>query len=129
MKKISAEIVADSMSPQGERLTTLLLTFPRFILAELNTHRMFSKNSASSRAIPFNRMVKMVQEDPFIPIAFQRDHKGMQGVEYHTDKETISDLSYNWNAAKTDAISFAQHLNDLGLTKQLNYEILFISTY
>lgn len=53
MKKIKAEIVADSINSQGDRITTYLLTFPRFILAELNTHRVFSKNSASSRAIPF----------------------------------------------------------------------------
>ena len=55
MKKIEAKIVADSINPQGDRITTYLLTFPRFILAELNTHRVFSKNSASSRAIPFEK--------------------------------------------------------------------------
>ena len=41
-KKISAEIVADSMSPQGHRITTFLLTYPRFIHGELMTHRLFS---------------------------------------------------------------------------------------
>lgn len=46
---------------------------------------MFSRNSASSRAIPFEKMVKMVEEDPFVPIAFQRDHKGMQGTELEID--------------------------------------------
>ena len=55
MKKIKAEIVADSINPTGDGLTTYLLTFPKFILAELNTHRVFSKNSASSRAIPFEK--------------------------------------------------------------------------
>lgn len=63
MKKIEAKIVCDSMSSQGHRIITFHLTFPRHILAELNTHRMFSRNSASSRAIPFARMVKMVEED------------------------------------------------------------------
>ncbi|MFP4698703.1 MAG: hypothetical protein ACLFMO_08365, partial [Eubacteriales bacterium] len=67
MKKISAEIVADSVDPRGNRITSFLLTFPRFILAELNTHIMFSRNSASSRAIPFEKVVKMVEEDPFMP--------------------------------------------------------------
>jgi hypothetical protein len=43
---------------------------------------MFSKNSASSRAIPFEKMLKSVMENPFIPIAFQEDHKGMQGTVY-----------------------------------------------
>lgn len=42
--KISAKIVADSISPQGDRLISVLCTFPRIILAEVNTHRMLSKN-------------------------------------------------------------------------------------
>lgn len=80
--KINATIVADSVNPQGDRITTMLVTFPRFILAELNTHRMLSKNSASNRAIPFNKMVEAVQENPFIPIAWQKNHPGMQGSSY-----------------------------------------------
>lgn len=79
---ISAEVVADSLNQYGERLTTLKLVFPRYILAELNTHRLFSKNSASSRAIPFKKMVKQVMETPFIPMAWQKNHPGMQGTEY-----------------------------------------------
>lgn len=92
MKKIEAKIVADSINQQGDRITTYILTFPRFILAELNTHRVFSKNSASSRAIPFKKMVEMVDTDPFIPIAWQKDHKGMQGTEYlsKTDKFNLT---------------------------------------
>lgn len=73
MNKIKAEIIADTISPQGNRITSYILTYPRFIHAELMTHRMFSRNSASSRAIPFEKMLKMVEEDPFIPIAWQKD--------------------------------------------------------
>jgi thymidylate synthase ThyX len=87
---IQAKIVADSLNPQGDRLTTFIVTFPRIILAEFNTHRMFSRNSASSRAIPFDKMVKSVQENPFIPIVWQKDHKGMQGKEYLTDELSIN---------------------------------------
>ena len=72
MKKIEAKIITDSISPQGNRITTFLLTYPRFIHSELMTHRVFSRNSASSRAIPFEKMVKMIEEDPFIPIAWQK---------------------------------------------------------
>ena len=79
---IQARILADSISERGDRITTYLLTFPRIILAEFNTHRAFSRNSASSRAIPFKKMVESVQTNPFIPIAWQKDHKGMQGTEY-----------------------------------------------
>jgi thymidylate synthase ThyX len=86
MSKISAEVVADSLSPQGERLPSLLVTMPRIILAELNTHRMLSKNSASSRAIPFEKMWSSVVNNPYIPMAWQKEHKGMQGTEYWTDE-------------------------------------------
>lgn len=71
--KISAEVVADSLDSRGNRLTSLLITFPRIILAEINTHRMLSKNTSSSRAIPFNKMVESVQNDPFVPIAWQKE--------------------------------------------------------
>lgn len=82
MTKISAKVIADSKNEFGNRITTMIVTFPRFILAELNTHRMMSRNSASSRAIPFEKMIASVENDPFVPIAFQKDHKGMQGTEY-----------------------------------------------
>jgi len=82
MSQIRATVVADSINEFGNRLTTLLVVMPRYILAEFNTHRMLSKNSASSRAIPFKKMVEMVKTNPFIPMAWQKDHKGMQGTEY-----------------------------------------------
>lgn len=76
------EIVADSKNTFGNRMTTFLLTIPRIVLAELNTHRMFSRNSASSRAIPFKRMRRAVVTDPFIPLDWMKDHSGMQGTQY-----------------------------------------------
>lgn len=131
MKKIEAKIIADSLSPQGERITTMLCTFPRFILAEVNTHRMFSRNSASSRAIPFEKMVKMVQEDPFIPIAWQNDHKGMQGNEYITDPTDLELNINGWLRAKDNAVSMAKYLNhgvkegrNNGVTKQICNRLL-----
>ena len=127
MKKIEAKIVADSINPQGDRITTFLLTFPRFILAELNTHRVFSKNSASSRAIPFHKMVKMVEEDPFIPIAWQFDHKGMQGIEYVTEESDFGGISArneSWLSARDYAIQQAKDLNSMDTTKQLCNRLL-----
>ena len=90
--KIKAQIVADSLSPQGERLTSLLVTFPRIILSEVNTHRMLSKNTSSSRAIPFEKMRETILRDPFIPIAWQKAHKGMQGTEYWEDTDIVHPL-------------------------------------
>lgn len=79
---INTKIVAHSKCPKGHELISALCTFPRIILAEVNTHRMLSKNTSSSRAIPFNKMVEAVINNPFIPIAWQKYHPGMQGNEY-----------------------------------------------
>jgi len=124
MRKIEAKIVADSVNPQGNRITTFLLTFPRFILSELNTHRVFSKNSASSRAIPFEKMVKMVEDDPFIPIAWQSKHSGMQGNEY-LDGESEQKLLVNkWLEARDLAVQQSKLLNNSNVTKQLCNRLL-----
>ena len=124
MEKIKAKIVADSINQQGDRITTYLLTFPRFILAELNTHRVFSKNSASSRAIPFEKIVKMVEEDPFIPIAWQSKHSGMQGTEY-LDGESEQKLLVNkWLEARDLAVQQSKLLNNSNVTKQLCNRLL-----
>jgi thymidylate synthase ThyX len=79
---IQAKIVADSLTERGHRLTTMEVVMPRYILAEFNTHRMLSKNSASSRAIPLRKMLLSVMYNPFIPYAWQENHKGMQGTKY-----------------------------------------------
>jgi len=83
----SAKVLRDSLSPEGVRLTTLELTFPRIVLAEFNTHRVFSRNSASSRAIPVEKMLKRVKDDPFVPIYWGRNQKGMQAAEELTPEE------------------------------------------
>lgn len=125
MRKISAEIVADSISPQGHRITSFVLTYPRFIHSELMTHRLFSRNSASSRAIPFEKMVKMVEEDPFIPIAWQKEHTGMQGSEYITDSIEINNCEMLWRIAIDHAIEDASRLNSVSnVTKQLCNRLL-----
>lgn len=124
MSKISATVVADSKSLQSNRLTTLQVTFPRIILAELNTHRALSKNSASSRAIPFSKMVKSITENPFIPIAFQKEHSGMQGTEYITDPLQLTNALLSWQNAKCKSIDYAKELTFTGVTKQLCNRLL-----
>lgn len=123
MSKIVAKIVGDSINKFGNRLTTFEVIFPRIILSEVNTHRMLSKNSASSRAIPFNKMLKMVENNPFIPIAFQKDHKGMQGTQYFTGwRQKVVKLA--WIAASKAAIFAAKKLHKLGVTKQICNRLL-----
>jgi len=132
-KKISAKIIADSRNEHGDRITSYILTFPRHILAELNTHRMFSRNSASSRAIPFKKMVKMCKEDPFIPIAWQKDHSGMQGTEYWTEDDDVNVMKNDevigyetmpktltdvWLSARDGQVNRATELHDVNVSKQ-----------
>lgn len=127
---IKAEIVGHSLSPQGEELMSVLCTFPRIILAEVNTHRMLSKNTSSSRAIPFLKMVEIIENNPFIPIAWQKEHKGMQGTEYWTEEDKvnghskIASLQSSWLHARTAAVDRAKFLHSDGLTKQLTNRLL-----
>lgn len=77
-----AKLLADSISEQGIRLTSFEATFPRPVLAEFNTHRVFSRNSASSRAIPVAKQIRKVLDDPFIPEQFGKNQPGMQSDEF-----------------------------------------------
>ena len=124
MKKIEAQIVADSINSQGNRITSFILTYPRIIHGELMTHRMFSRNSASSRAIPFNKMIEMAESDPFIPIAWQSKHTGMQGT-YYLDGDSEQKLLINkWLEARDLAVQQAKLLDNSNVTKQLCNRLL-----
>ncbi len=122
---ITAQIVADSKNKFGNRLTTFVLQFPRIVLAEFNTHRMISRNSASSRAIPFAKMLDRVQTNPFIPIAWMKDHSGMQGNEFfEVGSFEESSIKTHWMAARDVAVKQAIALSDMGLTKQVVNRLL-----
>lgn len=122
-RSICATVVADSKNLFGCRITTFVVTFPRFILAELNTHRVFSRNSASSRARPLKTVLKDVAEDPFVPIKWMAAHKGMQGSEY-VDEETSRKAIEKWLEARDAAIKSALELDQLHVTKQLANRLL-----
>ena len=77
----SARILKDSISSSGVRLTTFEVVMPRIVTAEFNTHRMLSRNSASSRAIPVEKRIAAVEADPFVPEAFGKNKGGMQATE------------------------------------------------
>lgn len=76
---ISAKLIADSRIPiDGTRIATFELTYPRFIHSEFMTHRVFSRNAASSRAIPVRKTIEMVRQGPAKPIHWGANQKGMQ---------------------------------------------------
>lgn len=78
MTRIGARVLLDSVSEGGARLTTMEWTYPRFIHAEVMTYRMFSRNSASSRAIPTRKTLRSVLTDPARPVFWGRNRRGMQ---------------------------------------------------
>lgn len=98
-----AKVLADSVSPAGHRLTTLEATFPRFVLAEFNTHRVFSRNSASSRAIPVAKQLRRVLDDPYVPIEFGSNKPGMQAGPALAGAARDA-AEAEWLAARDDAV-------------------------
>ncbi len=116
METYQAQILADSISPQGVRLVTIHCTFPRFILAEVNTHRMLSRNSNSSRAIPPERQIAKVSENPFVPETFNLRVKGM-GVGNPLEQKDAVVARNAWLDAAEFACRQAQILLDLNCDK------------
>lgn len=119
----AAKIIADSLSPAGVRLTTFEVTFPRIVLAEFNTHRMFSRNSASSRAIPVKKMIERVMADPYIPTSWGKNQRGMQ-AEQEVAGEVSQRARQQWLIARDEAVGAARRLLDLGIHKQLTNRLL-----
>ena len=134
---IKATTLLDSVSTSDERLTTFVVEYPRIILAELNTHRMLSRNSASSRAIPFDKMVTQLTARP---VRFGEANPGMQDKgEEHDGKVIIRDYemgddhsdsvvfatSYEvsgqeaWEFAKESAVEISKAFYEAGFAKQV----------
>ncbi|MFZ9611624.1 MAG: hypothetical protein ACO294_13075, partial [Methylococcales bacterium] len=118
-KLISAKVIADSISPEGVRMTTMEIEYPRFILAELNTHRMLSKNSASSRAIPVKTMHEFIRDNPATPVHWGKNQPGMKANE-EVGSAVKAEAIEIWNRAKDDAIHWADALaHKLAVHKQI----------
>ena len=117
---ISAKVISDSIAG-GVRLTTLQLEYPRFIHSEFMTHRMFSRNSSSSRAIPIAKMVRQVRYSPAKPIHWGKNEPGMQASQ-------IIDAAINaddtWCKAASAAAGYAEYMAEQGLHKQVVNRVL-----
>ena len=120
---ISAEIVADSINQYGNRLTTFCLRYPRAIHGELMTHRVFSRNAASSRAIPIQKMLDQVRNSPFEPIYWGKNQPGMQAKEELQGDERQAAIDA-WVEAAKSAADFAEKLMNAGAHKQIGNRIL-----
>lgn len=110
------KIIADTISPLGKRILTLEATYPRFIHAEIMTHRDRARNAGSSRAIPWATMSQRILDDPVVPIRWGEEKGGMiTGDEI----ERADDARQIWLRARTQAHRAAQDLAELGVHKSL----------
>lgn len=120
---ITAKIIEDSISTVGKRITTLQLTYPRFIHAELMTHRAFSRNASSSRAIPVKKMIAMVRDEPAMPIHWGANQPGMQAKAQLSD-HNLGYAEDIWLRAARSAANYAEEMEQIGLHKQVANRIL-----
>jgi thymidylate synthase ThyX len=131
---IWAQVIADSHNVWGQRLTTFRLHYPRFIHAEFMTHRMFSRNASSSRAIPVAKVLDQVHEQPATPIHWGVNQAGMQAAgeqdvpinfqgycrNAYGDYEDVEfDRDDAWTEAADSAAFYAQAFSDAGYHKQV----------
>jgi len=121
---INASIILDSYNfGMRSRITTFLLTYPRFIHSELMTHRVFSRNAASSRAIPIRKMIEAVRRDPARPVEWGLNKPGMQAGEVLTpEQEKVA--REVWLRAADSACGYAEQLASLGCHKQVANRVL-----
>lgn len=121
---IKAKVIAGSISKETEiAITTFELEYPRYIHSEFMTHRLFSRNAASSRAIPIHKMIKLVRDNPVVPLKFGSNRPGMQaGEELSGWRQKAAETA--WNMAKYSALNFVEILDKVGLHKQISNRIL-----
>jgi len=116
---IKATVIKDSY--HINRIATVVAVYPRFIHSELMTHRVFSRNAMSSRAVPVAKMIEQVRTNPATPLHWGANQPGMQARTEVQDVERAKQL---WIAAANDAANRAQQMVFMGLHKQVANRIL-----
>ena len=120
---INAQILLDSLNPAGNRLTTWILTYNRFILAEVNTHRALSRNTSSSRAIPVSKLIEQVKTNPAMPVFWGKNQPGMQADE-ELDGRYLEEAKSLWLVGRDQAVDVVTRLMTTGLHKGLCNRLL-----
>ena len=126
MSNITVEIVQDSVSRRWgkeARITTFLLEYPRYIHAEVMTHRVFSRNAASSRAIPIEVLAQQTIDNPVTPVHWGKNQPGMVAQEQLSEEERRT-ANKVWRSAAYQARHHARELARLGVHKQVANRIL-----
>lgn len=121
---ITAKVVADSISEQGIRITTLEVEAPRIILAEINTHNAISKNCSSTRAITLKKAIQQIRYNGFEPLYLGKKQSGMS-AQTEISVESKLHALYLWGEAKDEMIHIVERLDDeCQLHKQITGRLL-----
>lgn len=118
---ITAKLIQHSIRIAGQEILTYELEYPRFIHSELMTHRVFSRNAASSRAIPIAKMLEQIEANPARPVHWGLNQAGMQANSEHSNTATCE---WTWQKAANSAAESARSLQALGLHKQIVNRVL-----
>lgn len=119
----AVRVIADSIAENGKRLTTLEVDLWRPLLAEFNTHRALSRNSASSRAIPVAKMMERIKANPFFPKHWGKNQKGMQaGAELPMAE--VGRAKGAWKYALEECLSAAEELQQMNVHKSIPNRLL-----
>jgi hypothetical protein len=120
---IEAKIIEDSINERNQRITTFVLRYPRFIHSEFMTHRVFSRNASSSRAIPINKIIDSIESDLASPIHWGKNQKGMQ-AHSEVGEDIAEQAKQLWIESANSAIQYARKMAELGIHKQVVNRIL-----
>ena len=127
---ISAKVLCDSLNSKNDRLTTLQVKFHRYILPEVLTHRVLSRNAQSSRAYPVKKLIQSVLDDPAIPVYWGENRPGMvAGKEIDVDVQSIVipdkvSREQAWLESRDMAVKVALNYAEAGYHKQVVNRII-----
>lgn len=116
--RISAKLLCNYLAPSGKRITTYELVMPRSVVAEFNTHGRLSRNTGSSRAIPAKKTIQRIENEPFFPLMWGKNQKGMQAYE-ELPKELHPRLNRIWNRGRKYMLEMTRELEKLEVHKQI----------
>lgn len=128
MNNTTVKVIADSINESGDRVTTLELEYPRIIHSELLTHRVFSRNAESTRAVPILRRITNIWSNKFIPWYWGANQKGMQ-AKVQLSKSSIFIAKSLWYIGICINLFGTFLLEKVGLHKQLTNRITEYASY
>lgn len=113
---ITAKIILDSINIAGIRLTTFQLSYPQYIHPQVLTHRAFSRNASSSRAIPVRTMLEDAINNFEYPI-FMANQPGM-AAENELPEDNLKAAEFIWGKTFETTVLACRTLDQLGVHKQ-----------